>query len=39
VARTGFETALRTTPGDKWARAAALDAAGHVLGRSKAIRV
>ena len=39
VARRGFETALRTTPGDKWARAVALDSAGHVLGRSKAIRV
>jgi hypothetical protein len=39
VARQGFETALRTTPGDKWARAVALDAGGRVLGRSKAIRV
>jgi hypothetical protein len=39
VARKGFETALRTTPGDKWARAVALDASGHVLGRSKPIRV
>jgi hypothetical protein len=39
VARRGFETALRTTPGDKWARAVALDSAGHVLGRSKAIRI
>jgi hypothetical protein len=39
VARRGFETALRTTPGDKVARAVALDASGHVLGRSKAIRV
>jgi len=39
VARTGFETALRTTPGDKYAAAVALDASGHVLGRSKAIRV
>ena len=39
VARTGFETALRTTPGDKVARAVALDASGHELGRSKAIRV
>jgi hypothetical protein len=39
VARTGFETSLRTTPGDKYARAVALDALGHVLGRSHAIRV
>jgi hypothetical protein len=39
VGRKGFETALRTTPGDKYARAVALDASGHVLGRSKAIRV
>jgi hypothetical protein len=39
VARQGFETALRTTPGDKWARATALDSAGQVLGRSKAIRI
>jgi hypothetical protein len=39
VPRKGFETALPTTPGDKWARAVALDAAGHVLGRSNAIRV
>jgi hypothetical protein len=39
VARRGFETALRTTPGHKYARAVALDAAGHVLGRSKAIRI
>ena len=39
VARQGFETALRTTPGDKWARAVALDSSGRVLGRSKAIRI
>ena len=39
VARHGFETALRTTPGDKYARAVALDASGHVLGRSKTIRI
>jgi len=39
VARKGFETALRTTPGDKYARAVALDASGQVLGRSKSIRV
>jgi hypothetical protein len=39
VKRQGFESALRTTPGDKWARAVALDAGGHVLGRSKAIRI
>jgi len=39
VARRGFETALRTTRGDKVARAVALDASGHVLGRSKAIRI
>jgi hypothetical protein len=39
VARQGFETALRTTPGDKVARAVALDTSGHVLGRSKAIRI
>ena len=39
VAREGFETALRTTPGDKVARAVALDASGLVLGRSKPVRV
>jgi Arylsulfotransferase (ASST) len=39
VARKGFETALRTTPGDKYARAVALDAGGHVLGHSKTLRV
>ena len=39
VPRQGFETALRTTPGDKVARAVALDASGQVLGRSKAIRI
>jgi hypothetical protein len=39
VARQGFETALRTTPGDKVARAVALDASGRVLGRSKPIRI
>ena len=39
VARKGFETALRTTPGDKVAHAVALDKSGHVLGRSKAIRI
>ncbi|HST14308.1 MAG TPA: arylsulfotransferase family protein [Gaiellaceae bacterium] len=39
VARKGFETALRTTPGDKVAHAVALDASGRVLGRSKAIRI
>ena len=39
VARKGFETALRTTPGDKVARAVALDESGHVLGRSKTLRI
>ena len=39
VARHGFETALRTTPGDKYARAVALDAAGHALGHSKTLRI
>jgi hypothetical protein len=39
VARQGFETALRTTRGDKVARAVALDASGRVLGRSKMIRI
>jgi len=39
VARKGFETALRTTPGDKVAHAVALDKSGHALGRSKAIRI
>jgi hypothetical protein len=39
VRRQGFETALRATPGDKWARAVALDASGKVLGRSKALRI
>jgi hypothetical protein len=39
VRRRGFETALRTTPGDKYAHAVALDAGGHVLGRSKTLRI
>jgi hypothetical protein len=39
LARHGFETALRTTPGHKHARAVALDAGGHVLGRSETIRI
>jgi hypothetical protein len=39
VARKSFETALRTTPGDKYAHAVALDAGGHVLGRSKTLRI
>ena len=39
VERTGFETVLRVPPGHKWGRAAALDASGHLLGRSWAVRV